>query len=88
MALTPESKSIVEGMIVRTMRHQGFIGDITVTNVRSRKGSRAGSTVYSADVKASMCGGKTTAPYRATIGGGRHGGISIKRVAEPVQHTS
>lgn len=54
-------ESAVTGIVSRTMREHGFIGDIKVSNVRRNKSG------YSARVKATV--GTATVPYRARIVG-------------------
>lgn len=61
----------VTNLITRTMRAQGFKGDITVTNVRSDRG------IHRADVRATFRG--VERPYKAALGGKR--GIRITAVS-------
>ena len=62
---------MVEGLVTRTMRAQGFLGDITVTNVRNDRG------IHRADVRATWHGAERS--YKAAIGGKR--GIRITAVS-------
>lgn len=71
-------EQMIAGLVTRTMRGQGFIGDITVTKVTQRRIN--GTIRHYADVKATK--GMHWRMYRVTIGGKR--GIVVKAVA-PVQ---
>ena len=64
-------EQMIAGLVTRTMRGQGFIGDITVTNVRNDRG------IHRADVRATFKGAERS--YKAAIGGKR--GIRVTAVS-------